>query len=229
MSGKTKTENENTIRERLLEAGLKLFGLHGFEATSTRELAAEAGANLGAILYHFGGKEGIYHAVIEQAVAEKLAEISPCMEEVRRISADPAAGPDDLRQALRTLITTLVAVMLGNPRTQAFAQIMIQEQIAPTPAYDMLYLGFFDRVQGMWAQLVARLTGLPRDCTELKLRTMSIMGQFIIFRMGMTATLRHLGCDRLSQEHLDCIVAIGMQQVEAIVTNATPVCGEDRT
>src|SRR5689334_16372155 len=46
-------------RQALIRAGLRLFGAKGFDGTSTREIAAEANANIGSIAYHFGGKEGL--------------------------------------------------------------------------------------------------------------------------------------------------------------------------
>ena len=58
---------EKETQRRLIEAGMLLFGLHGLEATSTRALAMEAGVNLAAIPYHFGGKKGLYLAVLEHS------------------------------------------------------------------------------------------------------------------------------------------------------------------
>ena len=67
------------IRERLLEAARQLFARDGFDAAGVREITARAHANLGAITYHFGSKETLYHAVIErfaQPLADRLAAIS---------------------------------------------------------------------------------------------------------------------------------------------------------
>ena len=52
-------------RQRLIEAALKIFGESGLEGASTRMLADAAGANLAAIPYHFGSKEGLYRAAAE--------------------------------------------------------------------------------------------------------------------------------------------------------------------
>ncbi|TIX80566.1 MAG: TetR family transcriptional regulator, partial [Mesorhizobium sp.] len=52
-------------RAALVRAALKLFGRQGFDGTSTREIAAEAKANIGSIAYHFGGKEGLRAAAAD--------------------------------------------------------------------------------------------------------------------------------------------------------------------
>ena len=64
----------------LIRAALKLFGRQGFDGTSTREIAAEANANIGSIAYHFGGKEGLRAAsadyIVEtiQAIAARRSQ-----------------------------------------------------------------------------------------------------------------------------------------------------------
>jgi AcrR family transcriptional regulator len=67
------------IRERLIEAARQQFARDGFDAASVRDITARAHANLGAITYHFGSKEALYHAVIErfaEPLADRLAAIS---------------------------------------------------------------------------------------------------------------------------------------------------------
>lgn len=59
-------------REKLLVAGTELFATKGFAGVSIRELASAAGVNSALISYHFGGKEGLYEAVIT-AQYERLA------------------------------------------------------------------------------------------------------------------------------------------------------------
>lgn len=51
-------------RDKLLTAGTELFAAKGFAGASIRELASAAGVNSALISYHFGGKEGLYEAVI---------------------------------------------------------------------------------------------------------------------------------------------------------------------
>ena len=66
-------------RERLIEAARQLFASAGYDATSVRDITSRAHANLGAITYHFGSKEALYHAVIERfavPIADRIAAIS---------------------------------------------------------------------------------------------------------------------------------------------------------
>ncbi len=56
-------------RADLVEAAVEVFAAKGFEGASVREIARAANANLAAISYHFGGKEGLYREVLTQSVA----------------------------------------------------------------------------------------------------------------------------------------------------------------
>lgn len=55
-------------RAALIAAGRKLFGQRGFDGASVRAITQEAGANLGAVTYHFGSKLGLYSAVLEEGL-----------------------------------------------------------------------------------------------------------------------------------------------------------------
>jgi len=224
---KQTTKNaEKETRQRLMDAGLRLFGLHGVGATSTRALALEAGVNLSAIPYHFGGKEGLYRAVLEHTIGVKLAEVGPGLDRVLAACANPSAGRGELLAAMRTLVRTMVTVMLGSPESRSFSQIMMQEQIAPTGAFNIFHDGFFAKVHGVWTQLLGRLLGLPPESLELRLRALAVMGQMVIFRVGMSGILRVVGGEKLSDAHLECITRLCIQQVEAIVAGYEPACPE---
>jgi AcrR family transcriptional regulator len=61
-----------TTRGRLVQAARRIFAEKGFDAASVREITAAAAANLGAVNYHFGSKQGLYEAVLDAAI-EPLA------------------------------------------------------------------------------------------------------------------------------------------------------------
>jgi len=62
-------------RADLIAAGRKLFGQRGFDGTSIRAITAEAGANLGAVTYHFGSKRNLYSAVLEEGLRPMAARV----------------------------------------------------------------------------------------------------------------------------------------------------------
>jgi len=79
---------DTTTRERLLDAAEELFGLHGYDAVSVRDIAQRAGVNLAGVNYHFGGKENLYVEALRRRLAPRrerlLAAIAGAAEEARR-------------------------------------------------------------------------------------------------------------------------------------------------
>ncbi len=54
----------NITADRLRLAARQLFASQGYDGTSVREITSAAGANLGAITYHFGSKAALYNQVV---------------------------------------------------------------------------------------------------------------------------------------------------------------------
>jgi AcrR family transcriptional regulator len=62
-------QNGNDVRDRLLDAALRLFARKGFESASVRELAEAAAVTRPTLYYHFGSKEGLYLEMVERLCA----------------------------------------------------------------------------------------------------------------------------------------------------------------
>jgi AcrR family transcriptional regulator len=63
-------EHEEHVRTRLLNAAVRVFDRKGYAAASVREVAEMAGVTKPALYYHFGSKEGLLLAILEQAKRE---------------------------------------------------------------------------------------------------------------------------------------------------------------
>lgn len=218
----TRAENRPDTRQRLIEAGTGLFGLHGYEATSTRQLAAAAGVNLAAIPYHFGGKEGLYKAVMLHVVEARMAVLGPSFERVGSLCADPATPRAALLAAMRDMIRALAADTLGASEARDASQIMVQEQIAPTPAFDILYEGFFSPALEVWTSLTARLTGRDPAHPDTRIAAITLLGQIVIFRVGAATILRHLGGTDFAPDRVRRIADMIADQIEACLAATAP-------
>ena len=68
---------DNDCRANLVAVAAPLFAAKGFNGVSVREVATAAEVNLSMISYYFGGKEGLYAAVLKDqfAILEKIGDI----------------------------------------------------------------------------------------------------------------------------------------------------------
>ena len=92
--------------ERLLDAAERLFLREGFERTSVRRIAAEAGvANIGAVSYHYGGKDALLSAVLARVWAPVAAERERLLEAVEaRHASDPVPVAEVVDSFVRPLV-----------------------------------------------------------------------------------------------------------------------------
>lgn len=77
MTGRrTQAERTATTRAALVSAARPLFAARGFAGVGTDELASAAGVTRGALYHQFGGKEGLFEAVVQAVhrdVVDRLA------------------------------------------------------------------------------------------------------------------------------------------------------------
>lgn len=64
-------EKDENSKQKILSAATKLFAHKGFDAVSVREICKEANANLCLISYHFGGKQELYNAIIDDLIEKQ--------------------------------------------------------------------------------------------------------------------------------------------------------------
>lgn len=55
-----------TVSERLLRSGKRLFAAHGFEGTTTSAISREAGTSESQLVKYFGSKEGLLLRIFEE-------------------------------------------------------------------------------------------------------------------------------------------------------------------
>jgi AcrR family transcriptional regulator len=74
-------------RERIVETALRMFRERGFEATTMRAIAAEAGVSVGNAYYYFSSKEQLVQAYYDRAQQEHEAACRELLAVERRFAA----------------------------------------------------------------------------------------------------------------------------------------------
>lgn len=62
-------------RASILASAENLFSELGYEGTSTRQIAKEAGANMSMISYYFGSKEGVFLEIMNKRITDFTAQL----------------------------------------------------------------------------------------------------------------------------------------------------------
>jgi AcrR family transcriptional regulator len=94
-------------RASLLAAAVRVFASKGFEGTTVKDLADEAGVNVSLVSYYFGGKEGLYRTCIETFGLERVSA-------TERILKAPSS-PEEFRLRLRLFAEEFMQIYLKDP------------------------------------------------------------------------------------------------------------------
>lgn len=82
-----KTSKAERTRAQILETALRLLRESGYDGTTMRAIAAEAGVSLGSAYYYFPSKEHLVQAFYERTHEEHLAACEPVLARETRLEA----------------------------------------------------------------------------------------------------------------------------------------------
>lgn len=198
------TGNAEETRQRLIEAATRGFAEQGVHTASLLEITRQAGQrNRGAVHYHFGSREGMLVAVLEQEVDFLAARERELLAHARRQPAD------DLASAVLAFVRP--AVELGDRGWQGRCYLVIlAELVGDDPAsLHPDIVAALERAGGYAAYtlLEQRMPAMP---TWLRAERMSLATTFILRAVADRA--RAAQRDRPSRQQLP---------TEPFVTNLT--------
>lgn len=199
-------------RKALLDVAIEVFLADGFKAARVADIAQQAGVRLSAINYHFGGKEGLYLALLQHH-----ADLA------WRTAPPPVLDPDTpLQQRLQALIAALVRRMLDPDSPSRIGRLMIREVVNPTAALDVMFERFTLPQVNLLLGLLREFFG-PQVPREVLLRAaLSIVGQCLVYgvaspiitRLQADFDLRGAALDQLAQ-HIATFSWAGLQALAA--------------
>jgi TetR/AcrR family transcriptional regulator len=76
----TKHERSEATRTRLLHHGARIFARRGYDGTSLDAIAKAARVNKAMVKYHFGGKQGLYSAILLVSIRKAWARLAPARD-----------------------------------------------------------------------------------------------------------------------------------------------------
>lgn len=78
---KALVHHEDSARGRLMTAAIGVFASKGYAATTVREIVETAGVTKPVLYYHFGSKEGIYLAMMRDALKEFEVTVTDALKQ----------------------------------------------------------------------------------------------------------------------------------------------------
>jgi len=194
-------------------AGVRLFGTKGFDATSTREIAAAADANIASIAYHFGGKDGLRIACAEMVGNRIRSVVGPALS-----ALDPKGDPAAAQAAFERVLMGVADFMLGQIEARDIASFMVREMGTAGPVFDNVYANFILPVHRSLCGLLGLATGQDPESDLIRIGTFSIAGQVVYFRIGHAIVARRMEWKTVGHDEVEAIKAVILTNIRAFVT-----------
>jgi AcrR family transcriptional regulator len=193
----------NETRARLISAAITLFGQRGFDAASTREIAASAALNTPALQYYFNNKEGLYVACAEHIAAKGWEAMREVIVFAERLLA---AGADDdaLIEAYCDSQGRLAEFLNGANGDWLLWMSREQTVSRPHPGFLVNHRSIKRIIKARRA-IIARLLGRSARDPESVVHEMMLTGELMRFYTMRGGALHMLGWKTISEEGLALI------------------------
>ena len=107
-------------QDRMINAALKVFALHGYQHAGTDDIVREAAISKGLLFHYFGSKLGVYEFVYDYSVRYLLLELSTTVD----------AKETDLFTLMQQVECGKMRAMCGYPYLQQFLNRAQMEDVS---------------------------------------------------------------------------------------------------
>ena len=193
-------------RERLLEAGLRLFATHGYESVSTRQLTRAADANIAAIAYHFGGKQELYQSVAERLVAETEPLFGPVLAALTDGVHTARGDRPTLARVAAAFARGMLMGFVGDERMRWRAALMTREFTQPSETFAIVFKGRIEPMHKAVTQLCAAALERDAEDPETVMRAHAVAGQIIFFFLARVVLWARLDWDSYTPDRIAQVI-----------------------
>ena len=162
-------------RSRLVEVGTRLFAERGLYGVSVRELSLAAGTSISMVSYCFGGKDGLYVAVLQEQFA--------CFDQIDALQQE---GAEPL-QVLETYLRWTIQRHRNNPYLLRF---YTSELTNPTPFFSSVVAPAISKVIKVLAEVIEGgvQSGVFRGEIHAVNASLALAGMVNYFFLSLLAT-----------------------------------------
>ncbi len=206
------TFQDESTRQRLLEAAGEQFAAAGFARTTVQSICRQARANIAAVNYYFGGKENLYYETIkwgrkccsgiDELQGRELADLPP-------------------EQALRRFIAESLRVLVSTKNPEWIFRIISREMADPTPILDRFIREVVRTRRRCLHAIIERLGQGQLTPRQIELIGLSIVGQYLYYHHCRAIVVRLYGKDAYTPQaiegRIDHITAFSLAAIRGLI------------
>ena len=166
--------DDGNRRLELIRTAAKLFRRKGFDATSTRDIAAAVGMRSGSPFYHFKSKNALLYAVMEEGMRSAIERQQQALVGAVQPVADAAREPADAARQMRRLIRAHFDILLGAGND--FIPVMLYENRALTSRQRATLAKLQGDYESVWTPVLEAMHASGELRAPVKLARLLILG-----------------------------------------------------
>jgi len=174
-------DRERETRQRLIESATRLFAERGFAKVTVREICKAARANVAAVNYHFGGKNGLYQEIVQSAIRT----MHGTTQEIQK-AGEGRAADEQLRIFVRIFLARVVQARDG-----WIHRFMAHELNDPTPALDLVVKQVIKPRMAYLGSVIATLIDCRPNDPRVEHSVMSVQAQCLVLLNDKIASRFH--------------------------------------
>jgi AcrR family transcriptional regulator len=193
-----KQANDTDTAGRILDRAEALFARRGFDGTSTRQIAAEAGISIQTLHYHCDGKLNLYHKVLERSMVPVTSMINEHVQRMLGIDLNDAGA---LQGAIDSFIDELFDMLHHHPQ---YPPLFLRQWLEQEPDLRRVEWEHLVPILKYWADRVeAQVDEGRRGGTDIPLLFLSLSWIYWGLLVNPDFTGAFLGVDPDSPEYLE--------------------------
>lgn len=205
-------------RQRIIDAAVQLFGEHGFDGASTRDIATAAGVNAPALLYYFDNKEGLYKACAQYITDDLQARYAPAIKQ----ASDALKNNADTHTLIDAYLCFQSLTLDSVLSQRHFSKGLIGRELAgesPQVATEMLKKKMKQPINKLLLSLLARIMHTRPDDSITRIRLLTLKGLMMAFYYPPGACLEMLKWKEIDAAKSALIRADLQEQTRLLLTS----------
>lgn len=196
LSGEPAAADRGTVaREQLIKHATRIFAAKGFAGAATREICDAAGANVAAIHYYFGDKEGLYRAVLMHPIAHVTGQFG---------RFDDPSIP--FEQVIRNVLGVFVDMALNDdPHELDVTRLHLRESLEPSAIFRDVVAQSIVPQHNALAALIAAHCGMKKpdvDIHQLTFAMFAMATDYCMSREFINMLAPQMLAQKRAREHI---------------------------
>jgi AcrR family transcriptional regulator len=158
-------------RRQLLEAAGEIFAEQGYAKATSKEICERAGANVAAVNYHFGSKDGLYAAVLEEAHSRLVS--------IETVAA-AAQSRIEPRLKLEMFLSRIVGEVCKADSAGWELRVLSREVLSRSPMMAGLLQNQIAPKAKFVRSIIAEIMHLPADDPAVSRALINLMGPILM-------------------------------------------------